>query len=225
MVTPVSVAGATARALAPFIVDVAVETAEGLLVLTDFPDCFSIVLDFAVCFDAATGFFVAGVGFARFAGLAGFAAVGEADFDDAGFDVGFDDASFDGAGFDDAGFDGIDFGAGFAAAFVTGLAAFPTLFFAAGGRLDLTAAFGAGLRALLAAPFACGADFAFFAPAAAGFFVAIACVHLVSAAACYSPSPTLRQPLNGRSARACACERLRRFPSVSAARRSTSDAY
>ena len=74
MVTPVSVAGATARALAPFVVDVdvAVETAEGLLVLTDFPDCFSVVLDFAACcFDAATGFFVAGTGFTVFAGFEG----------------------------------------------------------------------------------------------------------------------------------------------------------
>ncbi|HVT32246.1 MAG TPA: hypothetical protein VHE32_06350 [Rhodanobacteraceae bacterium] len=170
MVTPVSVAGATARALAPFVVDVAVETAEGLLVLTDFPDCFSIVLDFAVCFDAATAFFVAGAGFAGFAGLADF------------------------AGFDEAGFDGIDFGAGFIAVFATGLAALPALFFATAGRLELPAAFGAGLCALPAALFARAAGFAFFAPADAGFFVAIACVHLVSAAACYSPSPTLRQP-------------------------------
>jgi hypothetical protein len=180
MVTPVSVAGATARALAPLIVDVAVETAEGLLVLTDFPDCFSIVLDFTVCFDAAAGFFVAGAGFA---GLAGFAALGEAGFDDADFDAGFDDAGLD-----------VDFSAGFAATFEDGFAGLAAFFFAAAGRFDLTAGFGAGSRALLATPFARGADFAFFAPAAAGFFVAIACVHLVSAAACYSPSPTLRQP-------------------------------
>jgi hypothetical protein len=86
MVTPVSAAGATARALAPFEV-VAGET-EGLLVLTDFPDCFSTLLGFAVafaaadCFDATTGFFVAdGAGLAGAAladglaaGLAGLAA-------------------------------------------------------------------------------------------------------------------------------------------------------
>ncbi|HVV98274.1 MAG TPA: hypothetical protein VHC92_14125, partial [Rhodanobacteraceae bacterium] len=148
MVTPVSVAGATARALAPFVVDVdvAVETAEGLLVLTDFPDCFSVVLDFAACcFDAATGFFVAGTGFTVFAGFAGFE------------------------------------GTAFAALFAAGFAGLPALFFEIfADGFALAAAFGAALRTLLAALFARGAGFAFFAwPAAAGFFVAIACVHLV----------------------------------------------
>ncbi|HSS07337.1 MAG TPA: hypothetical protein VLK83_09405 [Rhodanobacteraceae bacterium] len=50
--------GGTARALAPLL-GVADETT-GLLVLTDFPDCFSKLLGFTICFDAATGFFVAG---------------------------------------------------------------------------------------------------------------------------------------------------------------------
>jgi hypothetical protein len=190
MVTPVSVAGATARALAPFVVDVdvAVETAEGLLVLTDFPDCFSVVLDFAACcFDAATGFFVAGTGFTVFAGFEGTA---------------------------------------FAALFATGFAGLPALFFEIfADGFALAAAFGAALRTLLAALFARGAGFAFFAwPAAAGFFVAIACVHLVSAAACYSPSPTLRQPPKSCAARAAASGRPRRFPRR-AARESEADAY
>ncbi|HEV7490113.1 MAG TPA: hypothetical protein VGO25_04865 [Rhodanobacteraceae bacterium] len=71
MVTPLSVAGATARALAPL--EVAELVTEGLLVLTDFPDCLSRLLGFADGFDATTAFFVAaavltgafaGVGFA-----------------------------------------------------------------------------------------------------------------------------------------------------------------
>src|SRR3954466_7588112 len=66
MVTPLSAAGATARALAPLegVTDIA-DVAEVLLVLTDFPDCFSKLLDFtvcfdAICFDATAGCFVAG---------------------------------------------------------------------------------------------------------------------------------------------------------------------
>src|ERR1700754_3169552 len=81
MVTPVSAAGATARAFGPLI-DVAEETT-GLVVLTDFPDCVARLLGLSTGFDAATGFFVAGAGFgggtdltgAGFAaGLTGFAA-------------------------------------------------------------------------------------------------------------------------------------------------------
>jgi hypothetical protein len=64
MVTPESAAGATARALAPLETVAAADVAEGLLVLTDFPDCFSRLLDFIACFDATTGFFVAGTGLA-----------------------------------------------------------------------------------------------------------------------------------------------------------------
>jgi len=65
MVTPLSVAGATARALA-LLETVAVAAADvaGLLVLTDFPDCFSRLLGCITCFDATAGFFVAGTGFA-----------------------------------------------------------------------------------------------------------------------------------------------------------------
>jgi hypothetical protein len=68
MVTPLSAAGATARALAPLegVADIA-DVTEDLLVLTDFPDCFSRLLVFTVCFeticfDATAGFFVAGAG-------------------------------------------------------------------------------------------------------------------------------------------------------------------
>src|SRR5262245_59081353 len=83
MVTPVSAAGATARALAPLeavAAAVAAET-EGLLVLTDFPDCFSRLLGSINCFAWTMGFFVAGALFA----CAGF--VGNA-FAGAGFATG-----------------------------------------------------------------------------------------------------------------------------------------
>jgi len=66
MVTPESAAGATARALAPLeaVAVAAADVAEDLLVLTDFPDCVSRLLDPITCFDATTGFFVAGTFFA-----------------------------------------------------------------------------------------------------------------------------------------------------------------
>src|SRR5690348_11997941 len=75
MVTPVSVAGATARAFG-VLCGAAVETTD-LVVLTDFPDCVSRLLGLSTGFDAATGFFVAGVGFGGGADLTGadFAAV------------------------------------------------------------------------------------------------------------------------------------------------------
>jgi hypothetical protein len=42
----------------------AADEAEDLLVLTDFPDCFSRLLGCITCFDATAGFFVAGAGLA-----------------------------------------------------------------------------------------------------------------------------------------------------------------
>src|SRR4029079_4775189 len=58
MVTPLSAEGAVARALGVF--EGVADAVAGLLLLTDFPDCFSRLLGLPVCFDAATGFFVAG---------------------------------------------------------------------------------------------------------------------------------------------------------------------
>ena len=176
-----SAAGATARALAP-LEDGAGETEILFVVLTDFPDCFSGVLGFAVCFDAATGFFVAsafgGIGFAG-AGLTGADFVGIA-FDGAAFDAAdlgggaFDGAAFGGAAFGGAAFDGTGFAAG-RAGFAGDLLAD---FFAADAGFGFATAFGDALRPLsalaCAAVLPCAAAFAFFArPAGAVFFFAI----------------------------------------------------
>ncbi|HKE48754.1 MAG TPA: hypothetical protein VKB52_11865 [Rhodanobacteraceae bacterium] len=138
MVTPLSTAGATARALGPFEEGgVAVMVAEDLLVLTDFPDCFSIVLDCtATGFDATTGFFVACV-----AALAAFVATG---------------------------FAGALFAAGLTALLTGLFAGLLAVFLTtAGGRFAFAAAFAGALRALLAATRATGlaraGAFAFFA--------------------------------------------------------------
>jgi hypothetical protein len=134
MVTPLSAAGATARALAPLegVADMA-DVAEDLLVLTDFPDCFSKLLDFtvcfdAICFDATTGFFVAGDG------LAG--------------------ATFTGAAFA-AGLTALTVGL-----FATLLTAFLT---AASGRFAFATGFGGALCDFAAAGFARTGAFAFLA--------------------------------------------------------------